>query len=111
MSSHSLAAHLEAPLSSCHVAEQRVLADQTGGNVTDVGQAHIAARADVLIEDINSLRMSRKISKAAADKMTQRVKEIRLQGDKFVAQQGFLSAGEKASFDREFDGMAGRICN
>ncbi|WP_274603752.1 MULTISPECIES: hypothetical protein [unclassified Pseudomonas] len=42
--------------------------------------------------------------------MIERVEAVLHQTDQFVHQQGFLSAAEKASFDREFDSLAMHLC-
>jgi hypothetical protein len=42
--------------------------------------------------------------------MVKRVENVRNETNRFVEQQGFLSAAEKASFDREFDAIATQLC-
>jgi len=42
--------------------------------------------------------------------MVKRVEDIRYQTNRFVQQQGFLSAAEKASYDRELDAIASILC-
>lgn len=97
-------------LPSCDLQDQRALAGETGGQFTDVRQAHISARANVLSADIGTSLMVRKISKIDADQMFKTVKKVRLENDSLVVRQGFLSAAEKASFDRQFDAIALQIC-
>lgn len=97
-------------LPSCDVQGQHAVVGETGGPVSDLGQAHISVRANILIADIGTLRKARNITQAEADRMFKRVEAIRNETDRFVSHQGFLSAGEKASFDRELDGIATQLC-
>ena len=62
---------------SCDLKGQRALVGRTGEQITDVRQAHISARANVLAADISTARKARKITEAEANKMTDRVKEVR----------------------------------
>jgi hypothetical protein len=45
-----------------------------------------------------------------ADTLWQRVERVRHGSDGFTRQQGFLSAGERASYDRALDAVATRLC-
>ncbi|WP_296251570.1 hypothetical protein [Pseudomonas sp. UBA4194] len=82
----------------------------TGAKITDPRQAHISVRANILSADIGTKRKARKITQAEADQLIERVAAIRRQTDQFVQQQGFLSAAENASFDREFESIALQLC-
>ena len=97
-------------LQSCDVQSQRAVVGETGGRISDIWQAHISVRANVLSADISTTRKARKITQVEAERMYNRVESIRHQNDRFVEQQGFLSAAEKASFDREFDALALQLC-
>lgn len=110
LSSAALAAQPALDLPSCDLAEQRALPGETGGSVKDPGQAHISERANVLVADIGTSRKARHITQDQAEKLTKRIESVRSQTEGFVKEQGFLSAGERASFDREFDAIAQKLC-
>ncbi len=110
LSLNASAAQQNSDLPSCNIKTQRELVGETGGKITDPRQAHISVRANILSADIGTTRKARKITQAEADQMIERVAAIRLQTDEFVQQQGFLSAAENASSDREFDSIARQLC-
>lgn len=110
LSSQPVAAQSRNDLPSCDLQTQRHLVGNTSGNLTDIRHAHISARANVLDADISTSQKARRMTEASADYLFKRVEEIRKQSGSFVKQQGFLSAAEKASFDREFDAIAGQLC-
>ncbi|KTT30178.1 hypothetical protein NS201_14495 [Pseudomonas oryzihabitans] len=97
-------------LPSCDLAQQRALPGELGGSITDPLQAHISMRANVLQADVSTARIARRISQQQANQFSERIAQVRQRSDDFVKQQGFLSAAERASFDREFDGIAEQIC-
>lgn len=100
----------ELDLPSCDLAQQRALPGELGGSITDPLQAHISMRANVLQADVSTARIARRISQQQANHFSERIAQVRQRSDDFVKQQGFLSAAERASFDREFDGIAEHIC-
>lgn len=110
LSSTALAAQPSLHLPSCDLAEQRAMPGEIGGSVKDAGQAHISMRANVLVADIGTSRKARHITNEQAAKLTKRIESVRSQTEGFVKKQGFLSAGEQASFDREFDAIAQKLC-
>ncbi|MBD8613446.1 hypothetical protein IFT69_06935 [Pseudomonas putida] len=110
LSLNASAAPKNSDLPSCNIKAQRELVGETGGKITDPRQAHISVRANILSADIGTTRKARKITQAEADRMIERIATIRHQTDQFVQQQGFLSAAENASFDREFDSLAMQLC-
>ncbi|MGE1151774.1 hypothetical protein [Pseudomonas kitaguniensis] len=110
LSLSSMAADRGLDLPSCNLQEQRAWVGKTGGQITDIRQAHISERGNVLIADISTSRKARKITEAQAKQMSNRIEDIRLQSDRFVKQQGFLSAAENASFDRDLDAIAQKLC-
>ena len=110
LSLNASAAQQSSDLPSCNIKAQRELMGETGGKITDPRQAHISVRANILSADIGTTRKARKITQTQADQMIERVAAIRRQTDQFVQQQGFLSAAENASFDREFDSIALQLC-
>ncbi|MBD8577491.1 hypothetical protein IFR09_12465 [Pseudomonas syringae] len=106
----ALAAQPPLDLPSCNLPAQRALQGQVDEHVTDPGQAHIYVRADALVGDINALHLDRQLTEQQASKLLGRVNDVRAQTDGFVKEQGFLSAAERASFDREFDAVAKDLC-
>ncbi|MET4898067.1 hypothetical protein RN629_13060 [Sphingomonadaceae bacterium jetA1] len=94
----------------CNLAQQRNLKGEMGGAIRDPRQAHIAMRADILQADIGNARKARRLSQAEAQKWWRRVDRVRRDSNRFVRQQGFLSAAERASYDRELDMVATAIC-
>jgi hypothetical protein len=109
-SAHAAAARPDVGLPGCNLDKQHALAGETGGQITDIRQAHISMRANILSADISTLRKALKITQVEADRMSKRVEDVRRQNNLLVTQQGFLSAAEKASFDREFDAIAHQLC-
>lgn len=110
LSLNALAGQPSAMLPSCDLVGQRALVGKTGEQITDIRQAHISARATVLDADISTARKARKITEAEANEMTNRIKDVQLEIQSFVTQQGFLSAAENASFDRELDAITMQLC-
>lgn len=109
----SLTAHAEDSdlgLPSCDLKEQRAVQGETGGSIKDPLQAHISVRANVLSADVSTARKARRISESQANQSIQKIADVRSQTDALVKKQGFLSAAERASFDREFDAIAKQIC-
>lgn len=102
--------HEDLGLPSCHLAEQRDLPGELGGSISDPRQAHLSMRANVLSADVSTARKARRISQEQATAFSERIAAVRSQTAAFVSQQGFLSAAERASFDREFDGIATQLC-
>ena len=97
-------------LPSCKLQQQRELPGELGGAITDPRQAHVSLRANVLLADVSTARKARRISQEQATAFSERIAAVRSQTDALVGRQGFLSAAERASFDREFDGIATQIC-
>lgn len=95
---------------SCNRTEQHAVAGRLGGSIKDPRQAHISVRANILQADIGTARKARRISERQAAQLWQRVDKVRRATDRFVAKQGFLSAAERASYDRELDAIALQIC-
>lgn len=102
--------HDDLGLPSCNLQQQRELPGELGGTITDPRQAHISMRANVLLADVSTARKAQRISQEQATAFSERIAAVRSQTDALVGQQGFLSAAERASFDREFDGIAMQIC-
>lgn len=107
---NAVAAQQNLDLPSCDLQGQREFVGEIGGKIIDTRQAHISARANVLSADIGTTRKARRITQSEAERMSKSIEEIRQQTDRFVEEQGFLSAAERASFDREFDTIAMQLC-
>lgn len=101
---------MRADYPSCDLAQQRALKGQVGGGNRDPRQAHIAMRANILQADISNARIARRLTQAQAQKLWNEVARIRRDANRFVQKQGFLSAGETASYDRALDMVAMRVC-
>ena len=95
---------------SCNIKEQRLVKSETEGSVSDPLQAHISVRSNILQADISTARKARVLTQSRADKLWQRVEVVRRDVDGLVQKQGFLSAGERASYDRELDDVAKILC-
>ncbi|MEE3913989.1 hypothetical protein [Pseudomonas viridiflava] len=110
LSLSALAAQPAPILSGCNLVEQRALEGRTGGSITDRNEAHISTRSSVLQADIGSLYRAGHLPQKQADQLYNRIEKIRSDSAGFVKTQGFLSAGERASYDRELDAIAGNLC-
>lgn len=96
---------------SCDVQAQRSVKGETGGSVTDPLEAYIFLRVNILQADISTARKARRLTEAQADVLWRRAGKVRSDAAQFVKQQGFLSAAERASYERELDKLAGKLCN
>lgn len=102
---------------SCDIQAQRDVKGETGGSIADPLQAHISWRINVLQADISTARKARKarkarrLTQAQADRLWQHASQIRGDAAHYVKQQGFLSAAERASFDRALDQLASQLCS
>ncbi|MEE4819342.1 hypothetical protein V2K62_16300 [Pseudomonas alliivorans] len=106
----AVAAEPKPVLSGCNLVEQRALEGRTGGTITDRNEAHISTRASVLQADIGSLYRAGHLTQKQADPLYIRIEKIRSDSAGFVKTQSFLSAAERASYDRELDAIAGSMC-
>ncbi len=95
---------------SCDLAQQHHVRGQTGGAIRDIRQAHISVRANILQADISTASKARRLTQPQAQKLWQQVERVRRDANAAVASQGFLSAGERASYDRALDMVAAAIC-
>ncbi|MDT0176604.1 hypothetical protein Q9R34_11215 [Enterobacter sp. BRE11] len=96
---------------SCDIQAQRDVKEETGGRIADPLQAHISWRINVLQADISTARKARRLTQAQADRLWQHASQIRGDAAHYVKQQGFLSAAERASFDRALDQLASQLCS
>jgi hypothetical protein len=106
----AMAVERQPDLPSCDLASQRVLDGQGAGKNVDPQWAHISLRATILEADIGTSRKARTLSQRTADRLFQRIEMVRSDSLGFIQQQGFLSAAERASSDRELNAIARRIC-
>lgn len=95
---------------SCNLQAQRALRGDTGGSITDPRQAHISMRANILQADLSTARKARHLTQAAANRLYNRVEAVRTGANGYTKKQGFLSAAEVASYDRELDAVAMQVC-
>lgn len=98
-------------LPSCDLNAQHALQAPVGGEMKDERQAHIVMRTDALRADIGNARKSGDLSQSEAEAIFRRLDRIQNEAAAFVREQGFLSAGERASYDRELDEIAGEVCS
>jgi hypothetical protein len=107
------AAQAQAPAQeypSCDLTSQRALKGIVGGSITDPRQAHISGRANILEADLSTARKARHLNQAMSGQLYSRVQVVRAGADRYTQQQGFLSAGELASYDRALDTVATEMC-
>ncbi|CAH2810030.1 MAG: hypothetical protein CPDRYMAC_7041 [uncultured Paraburkholderia sp.] len=90
-----------ADYSSCQFDAQHKVTGELGGTIKDVRQAHLSVRANVLQADIGMARKARRLSEKQADALWKRVDRVRYNADGWVAKQGFLGAGKRATYDRD----------
>ncbi|KND59122.1 hypothetical protein BVER_02594c [Candidatus Burkholderia verschuerenii] len=110
MAASAIASPPTAEYPSCQIKAQHAVTGETGDAITDVRQAHIRDRANILQADIGTARKTRRLSQAQADSLWKRVDRVRHEADDFVVKQGFLSAAERAGYDRELDEVALQLC-
>lgn len=97
---------------SCDLQTQRDVKGETRGSITDPLEAHISVRVNVLQADISTARKARRLTQAQAqaDMLWQHSSRVRNDTMQFIKQQGFLSAAERTSYDRELDELASKLC-
>lgn len=96
---------------SCNLKAQHALKGRLGGAIKDPRQAHISMRANVLEADLGNARTARRLTQPATDRLYKQVETVRNGADLYTKKQGFLSAGEVASYDRELDAVAMQVCH
>ena len=74
-------------------------------------QCLLSVRVNVLQADISTARKARRLTQEQADRLWQQAGQVRSDATHFVKLQGFLSAAERASYDRELDELAGQLCH
>ncbi len=101
---------LKASYPSCDLTVQHALKGETGGTVTDARQAHISMRANILQADIGSARKAHHLSRVEAERLYHKVEAIRTTTNRSIKKQGFLSAAERATYDRQLDAVTIYVC-
>lgn len=94
----------------CDLNVQHPLMAAPVGSMTDVREAHIVMRADVLQADIGNARKARQLTQPEARALWQDIAQVRKDSARWVKVQGFLSAAERASYDRALDRVAVQLC-
>lgn len=105
---HAKASALDYP--SCDLETQHGVKGDAGGSITDPRQARISVRANIIEADLGTARRARHLTQATTDLLYKRVEAVRAGADRYTKRQGFLSAGEAASYDRELDTVAMQVC-
>lgn len=95
---------------SCDIKAQHDAKGETSGSIRDPLQAHISVRVNVLQADISNARKVRHLTESQSEQLWRHADRIRKDTDGYVKQQGFLSAAERASYDRELDDITGKLC-
>ena len=95
---------------SCDLPAQRGLVARTSGQVRDPRLAHILMRVNVLQADIGNARIARHLPQRDSQRLWNQAAAIMRDANHLTRQQGFLSAGERASYDRALDTIATRLC-
>lgn len=94
----------------CDMPAQHVLKGTTGGSLKEAMQAHIVGRIGILQADIRTARKAGRLTRTKAAALLKRTTAVQRDVHGFVVKQGFLSAAERASYDRELDGIAMQLC-
>ena len=95
---------------SCDLNAQHTVKGDRGGSITDPRQAHISMRANILQADLGTARKARRLTQDTTDRLYKRVEAVRTGANRYTKKQGFLSAGEVASYDRALDAVATEVC-
>ncbi len=92
---------------SCDATQQRRLKSGSGRSAM---RDRITMRANSLQADIGTAVKARPISRAQGQRMWARVDAIRRTSDRVSGRRGFLTAAERASYDRQLDAVAEQLC-
>ena len=95
---------------SCDTARQHSVTGSLGGSIRDPRQAHVSVRANILQADIGIARKAGRLTASEAARSWRQVDGVRKAADGLVRNQGFLSAAERASYDRALDAIARPVC-
>lgn len=95
---------------ACDLTAQHELVGNVGAEITDLQQAHIAERANILQADIGNARKARRISQRLADRLWRKVEAVRTNANTLKRNHAFLGEAERAFYDRQLDSIAGTLC-
>ncbi len=95
---------------SCDIEMQRAVTGQLTSSDAGFNQEHLQIRADFLEADIETARTASILTDAEAAKALEDIRAIGKESDGFAQEQGFVSAGERASYDRQMDAIAATFC-
>lgn len=95
---------------SCDISVQHGIRADNGSSDSDPLLSHISMRVNVIQADAGTARKAGKLSESQTEMIWHHVERIRADAKRYAREQGFLSAAERASFDRELDEVAGRLC-
>lgn len=96
---------------SCNISEQHDIGDDNGSSENDPLLSHISLRVNVIQADAGTARKAGKLSESQTEMIWHHADRIRQDATRYAREQGFLSAAERASSDRELDEVAGRLCS
>ena len=109
--SHTAAAIAPSPFwPSCDISVQHAIRADNGSSDSDPLLSHISLRVNVIQADAGTARKAGKLSESQTEMIWHHADRIRADAARYAREQGFLSAAERASFDRELDEVAGRLC-
>lgn len=96
---------------SCDLPVQRDLTGTLPATDPGANQQHLQIRANILEADIGTARKARYLSEQDAAAAFASVQTVRRDAESFAEAQGFVSAAERASYDRQLDAVATTLCN
>jgi hypothetical protein len=95
---------------TCNISEQPGIRADNSGSGSDPLLSHISLRVNVIQVDAGTAQKAGKLSESQKEMIWHHADRIRADATRYAHEQGFLSAAERASFDRELDEVAGRLC-
>ncbi len=95
---------------SCDISIQQGIRADNGSSDSDPLLSHVSLRVKVIQADAGTARKAGKLSESQTEMIWHHADRIRADATRYAREQGFLSAGERASLDRELDEVAGRLC-
>ncbi len=95
---------------SCDISVQHGIRADNGSSDSDPLLSHISMRVNVIQADAGTARKAGKLSESQTEMIWHHADRIRADATRYASEQGFLSAAERTSLDRELDEVAGRLC-
>lgn len=96
--------------SSCKMSAQNAAELKASGPTTDALHNHILLRVETLTNDIREADRLHTVSASVAGGLIERIEAVKSSAARDVKNQGFLSAAERASYDRELNAVAAEFC-